>query len=637
MAFASLTMDLNARIANIESDLGKMAHLAEKQNQRMQAAFAKTGQVASAALGALGVGSLAAFVKNSIDAADNLNDLSKKTGVAVESLAGFDLVAKSSGISLEDIATRVGRLNKSMGEAAGGNKEMAATLKALGVTAKTPEEALYQIADAFGRFKNEGDKARALSQVLGKSWQSLAPALAEGGAGLRGIVEEGKRLNPVTREMAEQADKFNDALARFKTQAEGVGTSIANTLLPTMNKMLEDMSEGVKIFGSFGSALLNIGLRTNPFDSVTEGLAKYRAEVKRLKDLQAGSRPEVADLLTPQLQEAEKKLEWYKYLQRQQALAMNDQYGTGNYKMPGAAPKGQITLKPSGADKKAGKTAARMSETEWAMEEAAHLTRTLYQVSEEMDAARLAAFERATESAEAWQESLDAANAKLNDAARGWKDLIDPVEQYRRELAEIDQLQQEGLLNAEQATEARMIINERIDGIHKTNDALERQKSIAEELGLTFTSAFEDAVIGGEEFSDVLKGLEKDIARMIIRKSVTEPLGNAVSGIFKGIDWGGAWGDLFGGGRATGGPVSGGTAYLVGERGPELFVPGSSGAIVPNGAMGGVNIIQNISIDSRSDRASILAAMTQAKEAAKAEILASMHRGGTFASASGRA
>ena len=41
-------------------------------------------------------------------------------------------------------------------------------------------------------------------------------------------------------------------------------------------------------------------------------------------------------------------------------------------------------------------------------------------------------------------------------------------------------------------------------------------------------------------------------------------------------------------GRAVGGSVSGGTPYIVGERGPELFVPGASGAIVPNGMMAGV-------------------------------------------------
>lgn len=49
--------------------------------------------------------------------------------------------------------------------------------------------------------------------------------------------------------------------------------------------------------------------------------------------------------------------------------------------------------------------------------------------------------------------------------------------------------------------------------------------------------------------------------------------------------------------RASGGPVSGGSPYIVGERGPELFVPGGSGSIVPNhalGGMGGATYIFNI-------------------------------------------
>lgn len=53
-------------------------------------------------------------------------------------------------------------------------------------------------------------------------------------------------------------------------------------------------------------------------------------------------------------------------------------------------------------------------------------------------------------------------------------------------------------------------------------------------------------------------------------------------------------GSTFGGREAWGGPVMGGQAYLVGERGPEMFVPGSAGRIVPNGAMGG-GVVVNIS------------------------------------------
>lgn len=64
----------------------------------------------------------------------------------------------------------------------------------------------------------------------------------------------------------------------------------------------------------------------------------------------------------------------------------------------------------------------------------------------------------------------------------------------------------------------------------------------------------------------------------------------------------------FGGGRAAGGPVSAGTAYMVGERGPELFVPGSSGSIIPNGAGGGttINLTVNGAIDAEGTARTII-------------------------------
>jgi len=51
----------------------------------------------------------------------------------------------------------------------------------------------------------------------------------------------------------------------------------------------------------------------------------------------------------------------------------------------------------------------------------------------------------------------------------------------------------------------------------------------------------------------------------------------------------------FRGAKAAGGPVKGGSQYLVGERGPELFTPGVSGMVTPNHALGGsTNIVVNV-------------------------------------------
>jgi hypothetical protein len=62
----------------------------------------------------------------------------------------------------------------------------------------------------------------------------------------------------------------------------------------------------------------------------------------------------------------------------------------------------------------------------------------------------------------------------------------------------------------------------------------------------------------------------------------------------------------FGGGKASGGPVSMGKTYLVGEKGPELFSPSSNGNIIPNKALGGTSsgTTINISVSGAIDPAS---------------------------------
>jgi hypothetical protein len=129
----------------------------------------------------------------------------------------------------------------------------------------------------------------------------------------------------------------------------------------------------------------------------------------------------------------------------------------------------------------------------------------------------------------------------------------------------------------------------------KSNEMqIKKTDDVARQLGLTFSSAFEDAIVKGRSFHDVLQGIEQDIARIIIRKKITEPMAAAISSGASGMDWG----SLFGGGRAEGGSVSPGMSYLVGEHGPEVLTMGaSSGAITPNGG-GGTYYIDNRGADA---------------------------------------
>ncbi|BAR14534.1 tape measure protein [uncultured Mediterranean phage uvMED] len=91
----------------------------------------------------------------------------------------------------------------------------------------------------------------------------------------------------------------------------------------------------------------------------------------------------------------------------------------------------------------------------------------------------------------------------------------------------------------------------------------------------------------------------------------------------------------FGGYMANGGQTAPGNAYMVGERGPELFVPGAKGNIVPNNAMGGSNIVVNVdasgsSVEGNSDQAAQLGKMLGA--AVQAELVKQKRPGGLLAS-----
>lgn len=117
---------------------------------------------------------------------------------------------------------------------------------------------------------------------------------------------------------------------------------------------------------------------------------------------------------------------------------------------------------------------------------------------------------------------------------------------------------------------------------------IEETRSVADELGLTFTSAFEDAIAGGNDFRDVLSGIAEDITKLLIRKSITEPAADAIGG----FDWGslvttaiGAFGG--GGGGSTG--VGGSYAGIFAEGG----YTGDGGKYEPKGIVhGGEFVIQ---------------------------------------------
>jgi hypothetical protein len=88
-------------------------------------------------------------------------------------------------------------------------------------------------------------------------------------------------------------------------------------------------------------------------------------------------------------------------------------------------------------------------------------------------------------------------------------------------------------------------------------------------------------------FDDVIDKV-KAFINLVKNNPLVQGLGNIID-------------NIFGGGKAAGGPVNAGTTYLVGERGPELFTPSGSGMIIPNNQLGGGGGSINITVNGALD------------------------------------
>ena len=248
---------------------------------------------------------------------------------------------------------------------------------------------------------------------------------------------------------------------------------------------------------------------------------------------------------------------------------------------------------------------------------------------------------RAAENYQNATTAIDRHSQSLDEQARRIKAQIDPAVAYAEELARLNELLDTGRLTHDEYARAAEQAWERV------NRTSADTKDIARELGLTFESAFEDAIVKGQSFRNVLGGIAQDMARLVLRQTVTTPLAGFGSSAIKFLFGGGAptVGAALGPtglglpGFADGGPVAGGRPIIVGEEGPELFVPRGHGQIIPNGQSAGGTVVNqtiNISVGvAQTVRAEIAALMPAIKRQTVDAVADARMRGGTFASAMG--
>ena len=171
-----------------------------------------------------------------------------------------------------------------------------------------------------------------------------------------------------------------------------------------------------------------------------------------------------------------------------------------------------------------------------------------------------------------------------------------------------------------------------LSGIDNMFDSLDAtMNDISKTMESAMSSGFMSIVDGTQKPIEAFKNMARLIIAELYKVLVVKQLVgsfDAATGTGTGLT--GMLMSAFGGFRANGGPVSGGTPYIVGERGPELFVPSRNGTIVPNGAGAGVTVIQNNTFGAGVSRAEINAMMPKIVEVTKAAVMDAKRRGGSY-------
>lgn len=314
-----------AAIASATSNLRSLGDMAASLPMRF-------GSIGVAIAGAFSAASL----KQSIDVLDRLDDLSEKSGIAVESLSALRYAGEVTGTPLDSIATSVKKLSVNMAEAASGNKEAAAIFGTLNIAVKNADgslrgqdEVLLDLADRFQGFVDGAGKAALAQKVFGKSGEEMIPLLNLGASGIASLRQEAEALGLVyDQRLTKEAAAFNDNLQKTTLAIEAAKISIANDLLPYLRELTEQFVVGRKNADGFWDALVTFG-PLGLFRSLSEELNLINAEIDKIKRFKAEGGLRSTLVSEEDLKRLEKQKRYIQELQQAEALrsaaAMGDQ------------------------------------------------------------------------------------------------------------------------------------------------------------------------------------------------------------------------------------------------------------------------------------------------------------------------
>ncbi len=610
---ASLLIELGANVARLQKDMDQAGRVVAGWERSTKRAVG-TVQTAFAGLGvAIGAGAFVAGIKSAIDQADELNKLSQKVGIATEALSELAYAADLSDISREGLTKGLKTLSTNMFEAAQGSKEALASFKGLGVEfqsapgkLRATDEVLIDLADRFSKMPDGAAKAALAVKMFGKEGLNMIPFLNQGRAGIQQLREEAQRLGIVmSSDMAASAERFNDNMRAVKASADGMKISMANSMMPGLTNIAKAMKLAAEEGGFLTAVLVGIGgVMSELFTKSDE--AQLRGVQKRLEDLRTewtnirnsppgfrGGMDKRLDRVQRDMNEALKEEEVIKA----RIAARDKDLRDGRPK-----PNGDVVdpRKFGGDDGKGDKS----KNDSWLASQYKRMAdEEAKNVREAMDANNQASdvLEERARMEQKWGQAFE--NMTLEEI-KEWE---------KRKFAALD------YLRAQEEVRMRLLAGFDENGDKIVDDA-KKAKEAAKDIGLIFQSAASNAIRDWQGVGNLIRSIGQDIAQMIMKKAVIDPIGNAIGGMLGGLDFGGML--SFAGGGSTGsGPRTGG---LDGQGGFMAMVHPNETVVdhARGQSSGGATIVQNIHFSANTPAAVRDAVFALAPQLTKASIAA---------------
>jgi len=547
---------------------------------------------------ATAVGFLAQSVRSAADFSDEMGDLSQTLGTTTEKLSALKYAADIEGV-FEPLQAGLGKLAKvseDFRDGSVGAIESFGKLKIDPTNFTDTAELFTVVADKLSKMEDGARKTAIAQELLGKSGAQLLPLINQGADGLRKSSDEAERFGLiVSNDVAEAAGKFNDNITKITQAASGLKIELGNTLLPALADLTQGFLDLTQASDGFYAGFLAAFENKSGAQGVADAeqrLAKLVKTRDAFNNAGSVSRFFNADdiaILNTQIEVAQKELNTYSKLADIERARAENETKTRN--------KPKTSFEPSPVDKKdktsksSGKSDAEkytedMAKLIKSFDDAVKPTQTVSEkLQEQLDAytqlspvvrsyaesliaqskaqedaitssdALNASIERNNEMMAELQESDDATQSFYNANSETYNAILRETEDLNASLIENDKerarkqleienrrrLERIDLMDGE-ADQIAIIKEAELERQSAAFKALEKQTSqssnIGRDLGLTFSSAFEDSIVKGNELRDVVDGLGEDLIRIFTRKKVTEPFAEAFDGFSSGIsDW----------------------------------------------------------------------------------------------------